>query len=146
MKKMLMASGEAFMICLSDKFIMGNEEYTKTDSFVNAPYMRKIFTAGKFGSAKLFITGLGFYRLFVSGKEITRGLLSPYISNPDDLVYYDEYDLTDILSEGENCIGAILGNGMQNALGGEEWSLNVGDFVGAPRLALALVIDGEVFL
>ena len=146
MKKMLMASGEVFMICLSDKFIIGNGEYTVTERFVNAPYIRKLFTVGKFETAKLYITGLGFYRLFVSGKEITRGLLSPYISNPDDLVYYDEYDLSDLLSEGENCIGAILGNGMQNALGGENWNLNVADFVGAPRLAMALVIDGEVFL
>ena len=34
----------------------------------------------------------GFYKFFVNGKDITKGELAPYISNPDELVCYDRTD------------------------------------------------------
>lgn len=61
--------------------------------------------------AKISICGLGFYRLWINGKDITKGLLAPYISNPDHYCYYDEYDIKEYLLTGENVIGILLGNG-----------------------------------
>ena len=44
-----------------------------------------------------------------NGKDITQGFLAPYISNPDDIVYYDRYDVSGLINEGENIIAVLLG-------------------------------------
>lgn len=49
------------------------------------------------------VAACGFYELFFNGERITRGLLSPYISNPDHYVYYDEYTVTP--RAGKNAVG-----------------------------------------
>ena len=82
----------------STNFIAATKEYSEYWSHVPAPYLRKTFTKkAELESAKITICGLGFYELFINGKRITKGLLAPYISNPDDILYYDEYDLKDLL-------------------------------------------------
>lgn len=132
---------------LSDKFIRGSEKYAKYGDFISAPMIRKEFAAKKVGkSVRLYICGLGFYRLFINGEEITRGKLAPYISNPDHAVYYDEYDITDRVSDGKNAVGIILGNGMQNSVGGIDWEFDKARWRGAPKVALTIESDGEKIL
>lgn len=128
---------------ISTKFIGGTTDYTTYTHHVNAPLFRKTFEIKKGDSAKLTITGLGFYELYINGKDITKGLLSPYISNPDHFVYYDEYDLTPFVTDGKNAMCVILGNGMQNCPGGEIWDFEKASFRGAPRFAFALEITDE---
>ena len=73
--------------------------------------------------------------------------MAPYISNPDDLVYYDEYDITESLVPGKNVLGIMLGNGMQNAPGGQIWDFDIAAFRGAPRTAFCVsteYIDGGI--
>jgi alpha-L-rhamnosidase len=80
----------------SEKFISATPafEYETYEKIVPAPYMRKSFELEKApGKAEITVTGLGFYKLFVNGKDITKGLLAPYISNSDQTVYYDNYDI-----------------------------------------------------
>ena len=51
-----------------------------------APYIRKAFGLDfKPTYAKIRITTNGFYRLFINGKEITKRVLAPYISNSDEV-------------------------------------------------------------
>ena len=128
------------------QFICGSTEHSTEERFVCAPYLRKAFFLDSAGEGKLSVCGLGFYRLFLNGKELTRGFLSPGITNPDDLVYYDVYEVTSYLRQGRNCIGLLLGNGMQNAVGGGTWDLQTGDFVGSPKAAVLLEIDGVAVL
>lgn len=127
---------------LSDKFICASYDYSTYTDFVPAPMFRKTFKIDSAAACKLTLTGLGFYELFVNGEKITKGLISPYVSNPDHYVYYDEYDLLPHVKNGENVIGIILGNGMQNAPGGQIWDFDIADFRGAPRLAFCLEITG----
>lgn len=128
------------------KFIAAGRVPCSYEKHIPAPYLRKTYNFDKKAEkAEITVSGLGFYRLFVNGKEITKGYLAPYISNSDDLVYFDKYDVTDLLSEGENVIGAILGNGMQNCFGGGVWDFHIAKFRSAPKLALRLNLDGEIF-
>ena len=100
-------------------FICATHEYADFGRQVPSPYLRRSFQLTEAPlSAELLITGLGFYRLFLNGQEITKCILAPYISNPDDLVYYDLYSVAEYLQPGENVIGVQLGNGMQNCFGG----------------------------
>ena len=110
--------------------------------FVPAPYFRKAFFTDT-ADCRIRVTGLGFYRFWINGTELTKGLCAPYISNPDDLVYFDEYDLSPyiILNE-KNVLGFQLGNGMQNAPGGSIWDFDQAKFRAAPKLAF-LMQQGE---
>lgn len=66
-----------------------------------APYFRRCFEIGvPVRSAKLLICGLGYYELYLNGTNITKGHLAPYRSNPDDILYYDAYELAPILAPG----------------------------------------------
>lgn len=133
------------MLPFSKKFVAVGTEYSSYAKHIRAPLFRKSFTLDcPLQSAEILITGLGFYQLFVNGKDITKGFLAPYISNPDDIVYFDRYDLKPYLTEGENVIGVILGDGMQNAVTGV-WDFDKAPFVSAPKLALTVSVDGYIF-
>lgn len=128
----------------STNFIAATKEYSsyEYETHVPAPYIRKTFEIKKeVDSAKITICGLGFYELFINGKRITKGLLAPYISNPDDILYYDEYDLTQLLINDKNAIGIMLGNGMLNCPGGTVWEMEKATYRSAPKVALALEIS-----
>jgi len=130
-------------------FIAATAEYSTRTEHVPAPYFRKSFVLEALPQkAEMLICGLGFYELFINGKRITKEYLAPYISNPDDIIYYDLYDLKDELVIGENVIGVCLGNGMQNCLGGYPWGFDKAKWRGAPQMALRLDAfygDDEIF-
>lgn len=123
-------------------FICARPERGTLEAPIPAPLFRREFSVGRsLTGALLRFCGLGFYRLYINGTDITKGELAPYISNTDDCVYVDEYDLLPYLREGENVLGAILGNGMQNALGAPIWELDKAAFQSAPRLAFELTLS-----
>lgn len=131
------------------QFISASQEYADFGHQVPAPYIRKKFTLKSAPQkAELLITGLGFYRVFLNNTEITKSILAPYISNPDDIIYYDRYDILPFVSQGDNVIGIILGNGMQNAYGGFVWDFDKARWRSAPMTALRMDMvleDGETF-
>ena len=121
-------------------FIKATEEYNTFACNVPAYYFRRTLSSASVKSVRVSIAACGFYELFFNGKKITRGLLSPYISNTDDLIYYDEYEVT--LDAGENVFGVLLGNGFQNNPGGHIWEFDRSPFRSAPMLALS-VMQGD---
>lgn len=130
-----------------NNYIAAGYEYAQMEHFVPAPLFRKKFIAQKTEASEIIIGAAGFYRLFVNGKDITKGFLAPYISNPDDIVYYDRYDVSGLISEGENVIAVLLGNGFQNNPGGSPWNFDKAPWRGAPRFALRLDMtdsDGNI--
>ena len=120
------------------EFYMTQSDYCTYEKHVNAPIIRKEIEIGDFTEAEVIISGLGFYKLYINGKEIRKGILAPYISNPDDYVYFDRFDVAGFLSTGKNAVCIILGNGMQNANGGRVWDFDIARFRGAPRFAFSL--------
>lgn len=126
-------------------FIGRSTALNTMEKYVPAPIFRKTFNVSKKAqSAKIIICGLGFYRLFINGIDITKGILAPYISNPDHKVYYDEYNIVKYIKKGKNAIGIMLGNGMINADGGRVWDFDLASFRAAPMVAFEVNIDGEV--
>ncbi len=118
-------------------FVCATREKSEYYKHVSAPAFRHSFNlAAKPDSAEILICGLGFYDLFVNGEKITKGLLAPYISNPDHYTVFDKYDLADKLNEGENVVGVVLGNGMQNPMT-ETWLFDRAPYASSPKLALA---------
>ncbi len=122
----------------STQFISASKEFSTYTDFVPAPYIRKSFELTfKPEKAEMLVCGLGFYEFWLNGERLTKSVMAPYVSNPDDLLYYDRYDLTNKLIDGKNVLGFMLGNGMQNSLGGEIWDFQLARWRGAPKLALS---------
>lgn len=131
---------------LSTKFIKASAEYATFEKTINAPYVRKTFELDKKPEkAEITLTCTGFYRLWINGKEITDGRLAPNITNPDEIIFYDTYDISSLLYKGRNCIALMLGNGISNAPGGYVWEFDTARFRSAPKLALSFESDELAF-
>lgn len=127
---------------LSTRFICATKEYSTFEKSIPAPYFRRKFHLETNPNlAEICICGLGFYELYVNGIKITKGRLAPYISNLDDIIYYDNYEISKHLVLGDNVIGILLGNGMQNPFGGEIWEFEKARWRSAPKLALTLTME-----
>ena len=126
-------------------FLYAGPQYTTRAQDVPAPLFRRKFIAPAGAQAELVITGLGFYEVWLNGAHLTKGFLAPYISAADDLIYYDRYDLTEHLLEGENVLAIELGNGFFNDPAGYVWDFDRAPWIGAPRTAFRLTLkkDGE---
>lgn len=100
---------------------------------VPAPLLRKTFSLNKkVKSAKAFVTGLGYFEFYVNGRKVGDDVLSPNQTNygkregleksgipVDDKfrayrVLYVGHDITSMLTQGDNVVGAIIGNGFYN--------------------------------
>jgi alpha-L-rhamnosidase len=79
------------------------------------PLFRKEFEVNKtIQEATLYITGLGQYEASINGHKVGSSFLSPGWTNYDKTVLYNSYDVTSIIRQGKNAIGAIVGNGFYN--------------------------------
>lgn len=76
-------------------------------------YVRKEFGATKktIKAARLYITAHGIYRAFINGKRVGNQEFAPEISSYNDVLYYQTYDVTDLISYGDNVLGVVLADG-----------------------------------
>lgn len=127
-----------------ENFICASSEMTTLDKHIPAPLFRKTFISDTKATARVVITACGFYELYINGKNYTKGILAPYINNPEHYLYYDEYDVP--LKKGKNAVCVILGNGFQNNPGGYIWDFDKASFRSAPKFAMSVMweaADGE---
>jgi alpha-L-rhamnosidase len=79
------------------------------------PLLRKNFAVSKpVKRATAFITGLGQYELHINGTKVGDRFLAPGWSNYDKRVLYNVLDVTKEVTNGNNAIGVMLGNGFFN--------------------------------
>ncbi|RYY62540.1 MAG: alpha-rhamnosidase [Chitinophagaceae bacterium] len=77
-----------------------------------ARYLRKEFSIDKkILSATAYISGLGLYELYINGKKAGNDVLAPTVSEYNKRIFYNTYDVTSLVKNGNNCAGVILGNG-----------------------------------
>ena len=115
---------------------------------IAARYLRKEFNLDKdISRARLYVSGMGQYGAFLNGTEIApEELLKPALTWFPQRVYFNTYDVTDLLNKGENAIGVILEGGRYTAIRHKEvnpsgWDgpEHVPNF-GTPRLILQLEV------
>ncbi len=128
----------------SSSFLRATEEFNTFEAPVPAHYFRKAFSCEAGRPLTVSVACGGFYELWFNGEKITRGFLSPYISNPDHYVYGDVYRVT--AAEGENVIGLLLGNGFQNNPGGHVWDFDKASFRSAPFFSLTVNDENGLIL
>ncbi len=62
-------------------------------------------------SARLYATALGMYEVFLNGKRVGNQVMSPGWTDYRQRVVYQTYDVTPLLRQGGNAIGALLAPG-----------------------------------
>ena len=118
-----------------------------------ARYLRKeIALKGEVDKARLYVSGMGVYSAYLNGREIApEELLKPTLSWYSKRVYFNTYDVTDMLNSGDNAVGIILEGGRYTSIRYNEANPNwdgtehVYGF-GTPRLLLQLEVtykDGQ---
>lgn len=112
-----------------------------------APLFRKEFSIDKpLRSARLHITGLGYYEASLNGQRIGDHMLDPGWTAYGKRILYSTYDLTSELKLGANCLGVMVGNGWYNPLPLRMWGhLNLREHLpaGRPRFIAQLNLEYE---
>ena len=110
------------------KWIGAPESLATKELKLPSPLFRKeINISKKIKQARAYISGLGYYELYINGGKIGDHVLSPNqtnydrqkvekwsesrIGNMNSTVLYETYDITSALKQGGNAFGVILGNG-----------------------------------
>jgi alpha-L-rhamnosidase len=76
------------------------------------PMLRKDFQlSGEIKSARIHVTSLGLYELRLNGSKVGNDLLTPGWTSYKKRLQYQTYDVTGMLRQGNNAIGALLGDG-----------------------------------
>ena len=98
------------------------------------PIFRREFTVGSgLQRALICICGLGQYELTANGAKVGNAVLAPGWSLYPQTCLYDTLDLTSSLTNGNNAVGVVLGNGMYNVPATVNYSKFTGSF-GPPKL------------
>ena len=105
-------------------------------------YVRKGFSLNRpVSRARAYVTGLGLYELHVNGRRVGDDIFTPGWTNYFKRIQYQTYDVTDLINNGDNAIGAILGNGWWS--GGLGWEGSQQYSQGKLRFRLQLRLDYE---
>ena len=115
-----------------------------------ARYLRKEFHLDEnIAEARLYVSGLGQYSAYINGVEVAADeLLKPALSDYRKRVYFNTFDVTEMLKKGDNAIGFILAGGRFTAMRYNaanpdyDFTDNVLHF-GTPRMILQLEIIYE---
>lgn len=108
----------------------GSRQFEKDEEFYQEdpmPLFRKSFeTKKKIASARLYISGLGYYEAYLNGKKIGDHVLDPGLTAYRKQVLYTVYDITSQVRNGINAASIMLGNGWYNTLPLRFWgSINM---------------------
>ena len=115
---------------------------------IAARYLRKEFALkGDIDKARLYISGLGVYSAYINGAEVgMTELLKPTLSDYTRRIYFNAYDVTDIVREGDaNAVGVILEGGRFTTVRHDtnylEWcGINHAAHYGLPQLLMQLEV------
>jgi alpha-L-rhamnosidase len=109
-----------------------------------APYLRRAFRMEQpvrsVASARLYITALGLYEARLNGARIGDAVLAPGWTDYARRVRYQAYDVTGLLWEGENAIGALLADGWYAGFVGFDAKRAGAHYGATPELLAQLVI------
>lgn len=128
-----------------DAVAIASDRETEVNSTHRPIYFRKDFAVDKeVLSARLYITALGVYEAELNGQRVGDHVLAPGWQAYTFRHEYNTYDVTDLLSEGQNTIGVTVGEGWYS--GALSWDLTrniYGDTLGVLSLLAIKTADGE---
>ncbi len=110
-------------------------------SQLSARYARSEFETDKeIKRATLYICGLGLYEAYINGQRVGDQVLAPAPTDYRRTALYNTYDVSQLLNQGNNAIGVVLGNGRYFTMQQAKKTYKITNF-GYPKLRLNLVIE-----
>lgn len=98
----------------------GRKQFEKDEDFYQNDQMplfkRQINISKNITSARLYISGLGYYEAFLNNQKISTNVLDPGFTAYGKQVQYSSYEIETLLKKGNNTLGIMLGNGWFNPL------------------------------
>src|SRR5690606_22785465 len=77
-----------------------------------SPMFRKTWQIkGKIKQARLYITSYGLYEAYLNGKQVGDAYFTPGWTSFNHQLQYQVYDVSSLLTNGENTMGVVLGDG-----------------------------------
>jgi alpha-L-rhamnosidase len=115
------------------------------NSYDPAPLYRKEFDADrKVARATAYISGIGYYELFINGERIGDQVLDPGWTNYSKTILYATHDVTARLKRGRNALGVMLGSGFYSQKAYDHWGFYQEDgYVGQAKLICRVEIEYE---
>jgi alpha-L-rhamnosidase len=106
------------------------------------PHLRRSFSlAERPWRARAYVTARGLYELRLNGHRVGDAELAPGWTDYRRRVLYQTYDVTDLLGQGENVVGAVLGDGWWSGYVGFDPGRHARHYGDAPQLLVQLVLD-----
>ncbi|MCE5260011.1 MAG: alpha-L-rhamnosidase N-terminal domain-containing protein, partial [Chloroflexi bacterium] len=118
-------------------------DYAETNP---APQYRRKFKLPRFTRAVLRVCGLGYGYYWLNGRQVSLDKFTAPVSDYLKTLWYNTYDVTELLQEGENIAAAWCGNGFYNETFKTSWNHNLATWRDNPKFILQLEIDGKVVL
>ncbi|MEV0797223.1 glycoside hydrolase family 78 protein [Kribbella sp. NPDC050281] len=91
--------------------------------------------------ARVYATAHGLYQLSANGERVGADELTPGWTDYRERLAYQTYDVTHLLREGENVIGAVLGEGWWSGYVGWDTRSHAHHYGKKPQLLAQLVVD-----
>ncbi len=108
-----------------------------------APVFKKnLSVCRKIKNAKISVCGLGLFELEINGKLPDDTVLNPVHSQYSQSVFYRVFDVTQLLSQGENTLTVTLGQGFFNETS-FVWKWNEASWRSSPKLIADIEIEYE---
>src|ERR671913_331421 len=90
----------------------GDEYDDLANGLAPSPYLRREFPLDKpVRRARLYATARGVYELYINGNKVGNDVLAPGWTDYDRRIQYQTCDVTPLLADGPNALGAVLGDG-----------------------------------
>jgi len=77
-------------------------------------------------SARLYASARGFYNVYINGKKVGGDFFNPGFTDYRLRIQYQTFDVTDMLKQGKNMIGAIIGKGLYSGYCGYSGPMQYG--------------------
>lgn len=109
-----------------------------------SPYLRREFGLERpVRRARLYATARGLYELSVNGARVGDDVLAPGWTDYRKRIQYQAYDVTSLLREGPNALGAILGDGWYAGFVGFDPKRAGAHYGTRPQLLVQLDVEYE---
>ena len=103
-------------------------------------FRRELELAAPVREARASICGLGYYELYLNGIKVGDHVLDPTVTQYDRRVRYVTYDVTDLLEQGTNAVGVMLGNGWYNCHTPDVWHFDKASWRDYPKMICQLEV------
>ncbi|MCC7350421.1 MAG: family 78 glycoside hydrolase catalytic domain [Phycisphaerales bacterium] len=111
-------------------------------TFIPCPFLRREFeVGGRIARARIYATAKGLYELQLNGRRVGQDYFTPGWTEYHHRIAYQTYDVTELIREGTNALGAILGDGWYGGHVGGFMRMRL--YGPAPRLLVQLELQFE---